>query len=372
MKITKIEPIVVHIPLKKDVFVGKAKVAIRDHLLVKVYTDDGYVGIGTTQCYGSARVLSLIVDDLLKPHILGKNPLDIENLWHEMYERNCAVGRRGAIIRAMSAVDIALWDLKCKYANLSLGKFLGLYKEKTPIYTSGGYYREFGEKGLEELREEMLFFTSKNYKAVKMRIGLVPIEEDVARIKVAKEALGEKAVLMLDAEFVWEDTYTAIKSIKAFEKAADIYWIEGPVELQRISMHREIRRAVNTPIATGGQCYTHHEFKHFIDAEAIDIIQADVSVCGGITEWLKIAHMADVYDLKIAPHAHWNEHASLCAAVNNSLFIEYFELERGVKVVDRIIKNPVKPDSEGFISPPSGIGLGFEYDEDKIEEFKVI
>ncbi len=371
MKITKIEPIVVHIPMKKAVFVGKAKMKVRDHLLVKVYTDDGYIGIGTSFGYGSARVLSLIVDDLLKPHLLGKDPLDIENLWHEMYQRNFQVGRRGAIMRTMSAVDIALWDIKCKRANLPLGKFLGLYKEKTPIYTSGGYYREFGEKGLEELREEMLFYANKNYKAVKMRVGLVPIEEDVARIKIAKEALGEKAVLMLDAELVWDDAYTAIKSIKAFEKAADIYWIEGPGGLDRIPMHREIRRAVTTPIATGGQCYTHNEFKQWIDAEAIDIIQADVVVCGGITEWMKIAHMADLHDLKMAPHAHWNEHSSLCAAVNNSLFVEYFEPERNVKVIDKIIKNPVKPDSEGFISPPKGIGLGFEYNEDKIEEYRV-
>lgn len=371
MKIKKIETVVIQIPFKSGFFVGGSKLAVRDNIIVKIFTDDGYIGYGYTDGYGSARVLSLIVDELLKPHILGKDSLDIENLWYEMYERNRQVGRRGAIIRAMSAVDIALWDIKCKHANLPLGKLLGLYKEKTPIYTSGGYYREFGEKGLEELREEMLFFANKNYKAVKMRVGLAPIEEDVVRIKVAKEALGDKAVLMLDAEFVWEDAYTAIKSIKAFEKAADIYWIEGPVELQRISMHREIRRAVNTPIATGGQCYTHHEFKHFIDAEAIDILQADVIVCGGITEWIKIAHMADVYDLKISPHENWNLHASLCAAVNNSLFIEYFELERGVKVFDKIVKNPVKPDSEGFIYPPKGIGLGFEYDEDKIEEYRV-
>ena len=372
MKITKVETIVIQIPFKSGFFVGGSKLSVRDNIIVKMFTDEGYIGYGYTDGYGSAGVLALIVNDLFKPYIIGKDPLDNENLWHEMYNRNRMVGRRGALIRAMSAVDIALWDIKCKRANMSLGKYLGLYKEKTPIYTSGGYYREFGQKGLEELREEMLFFANKNYKAVKMRVGLAPIEEDVARIKVAKEALGNKAVLMLDAEFVWEDAYTAIKSIKAFEKAADIYWIEGPVELQRIYMHKEIRRAISTPIATGGQCYTHHEFKHFIDSEAIDILQADAIVCGGITEWVKIAHMADSYDLKISPHENWNLHASLCAAVNNSLFIEYFELERGVKVFDKIIKNPVKPNSEGFINPPESVGIGFEYDEDKIAEFQVV
>lgn len=372
MKITKIDTIVVHIPLKKEVFVGKRKLGFRDHVIVKIFTDDGYIGNGYTFGYGAAKVLALAINELLKPHLLGEDPLNIEHLWNIMYQRNFQVGRRGIIVRAISAVDIALWDIKCKAVNLPLYKVLGAYREKVPVYTSGGYYREFGEKGLKELEEEMSLWAKKGYKSVKMRVGLAPIEEDVKRIQIAKKALGEKVNLMLDAELVWEDAYTAIKSIRAFEENNDLFWIEGPGSLDRISMHKEIRRAVRTPIATGGQMYTRWEFLQWMEAGAVDILQPDGIVCGGISEWLKIAHISDTFNIKIAPHGNWNLHASLAAAVENALFIEYFELERDVKVFDKIVKNPVKPDSEGFISPPKTIGVGIEFDEDKIEEFKVI
>ena len=372
MKITKIDTIVVHIPFKKGFFVGKHKLGFRDNVIVKIFTDDGYIGNGHTDGYGAAKVLAFAINELLKPHLLGEDPLNIERLWNIMYQRNFQVGRRGIIVRAISAIDIALWDIKCKVAKLPLYKLLGVYREKVPVYTSGGYYREFGEKGLKELEEEMLLWAKKGYKSVKMRVGLASIEEDVKRIQIAKKALGEKVNLMLDAELVWEDAYTAIKSIRAFEENTDLFWIEGPGSLDRISMHKEIRRAVRTPIATGGQMYTRWEFLQWMEAGAVDILQPDVMICGGISEWLKIAHISDTFDIKIAPHENWNLHASLAAAVENSLIVEYFELERDIKVFDKIVKNPVKPDSEGFISPPKAIGVGIEFDEDKIEEFKVI
>lgn len=369
MKITNLETSVVHIPLQKTVFIGKRKLSYRDHVIVKVHTDAGYVGYGYTFGYGAAKVINLTIHELLKPVILDKDPIDTEKLWYEMYNTNWQVGRRGILVRSLSAVDIALWDIKAKAANMPLYKLLGGYKQRVPMYTSGGYYRE--DEDLDDLKQEMKAYIKRGYGAVKMRIGMVSIEKDLERIRVAKEALGEDVKLMLDAELIWEDANTAIKAIRAFEKNYDIYWVEGPVSLDRLKLHAKIARSVETPIATGGQSYTKWEFMNLINAEAIDILQPDAIVCGGITEWLKIAHIADAFDLKVSPHGNWNIHAHLVAAVQNSLFVEYFEAEREVKVLDKIIKDPVTPDEDGMISPPERPGVGIIFDEEKIEEYRV-
>lgn len=371
MRISKIELSVVHIRLKKEIFVGRRKLGYRDHVVVRIHTDDGLTGYGHTYGYGAARVLAFTIQELFEPHLIGEDPLNTERLWDKLYEYNWQVGRRGVVVRALSAVDIALWDLKGKAAGLPLYKLLGAYRDKVPIYTSGGYYREFGDRGLAELRQEMELWAARGYKAVKMRVGLAPLEEDLQRIGIAREALGTKADLMLDAELVWSDANTAIKYIKAFERDYDIYWMEGPASLDRIDLHKKIAQSVETPIATGGQMYTRWDFTHWMREGAVQIIQPDVIVCGGITEWLKIAHIADVFDIKVAPHDNWNLHASLVAAVNNGIFVEYFEAERDIKVLDRIIRNPVKPDAEGYISPPQNPGIGFEFDEDRIDDYRV-
>jgi D-arabinonate dehydratase len=367
MKITKVEAITIHIPLAKPVWVGKRELTYRDHTLVKVHTDDGIVGWGDTYGYGAAGVISQITREILQPFLVEQDPLDNERLWDAMFYGTQTFGRKGAVIRAISAVDIALWDIKGKYARLPLYKLLGGFRSKVPVYISGGYYRR-GE-GLRELQQEMETWAERGYRGVKMRVGMLPIKEDMERIRIARKALGDDVHLMLDAEYLWEDANSAIRAIKHFEEF-DPYWIEGPASLNKIRTHAEIRRAVSTPVATGGQEYTRWGFFEWIREGAIDIIQADAIVVGGVTEWIKVAHIADIYDLKVSPHANWNIHSHLVAATSNALFVEYFDPSTEIKVLDKVVADPVAP-VDGYISPPDKPGYGITYDEARIADFRV-
>ncbi|MDQ4079077.1 MAG: mandelate racemase/muconate lactonizing enzyme family protein [Chloroflexota bacterium] len=367
MKITKVEAITLHIPLSKPVWVGKRELSYRDHTLVKVHTDEGIVGWGDTYGYGASRAISQIVEENLQPFLKDQDPLDNERLWEAMFYGTQQYGRKGAVVRGISAIDIALWDIKGKIADLPLHKLLGGYRDKVPVYISGGYYRR-GE-GLKELQEEMEMWAERGFRGVKMRVGMVSIEEDMERIQVARRALGDDAHLMLDAEYLWEDATTAIRAIKHFEEF-NPYWIEGPAPLNKIRTHAKIRESISTPIATGGQEYTRWGFFEWIREDAIDIVQADVIVVGGVTEWIKVAHIADVFDLKVSPHANWNIHSHLVAATPNALFVEYFDPSREIKVLDKVVEDPVVP-IDGYISPPNKPGYGITYDEEKIKEYRV-
>lgn len=367
MKITKVEAITIHIPLSKPVWVGKRELSYRDHTLVKVYTDDGIVGWGDTYGYGAAKVISQIVREILQPFLQDQDPLDNERLWESMFYGTQTFGRKGAVVRAISAVDIALWDIKGQYAGLPIYKLLGAYREKVPVYISGGYYRR-GE-GLKELQAEMEMWAARGFKGVKMRVGMLSIKDDMERVRIARNALGEDVHLMLDAEYLWEDANTAIRAIQHFEEF-NPYWIEGPAPLNKLRTHAQIRAVVSTPIATGGQEYTRWGFFEWIREEAIDIIQADAIVVGGITEWVKVAHIADVFDLKVSPHANWNIHSHLVAATPNALFVEYFDPSTEIKVLDKVVKDPVVP-VDGYVSPPAKPGYGITYDEEKIKQYRV-
>jgi D-arabinonate dehydratase len=367
MRISQVDVVTIHIPLPKPVWVGKRELDFRDHTLVKIHTDEGLTGWGHTFGYGSARIISQLIREILEPYLLGEDPLDNERLWESMFYGTQQFGRKGVAVRAISAVDIALWDIKGKRAGLPLYKLLGGYRDKVEVYVSGGYYRR-GE-GLAELRAEMETWAERGFRGVKMRVGMLPIPEDMERIQVARDAMGDDAYLMLDAEYLWEDANQAITAIKAFEQF-NPYWIEGPASLNKLRTHAEIRRKVRTPIATGGQEYTRWGFHEWIREGAIDIIQADAIVVGGITEWLKVAHIADIYELKVSPHANWNLHSHLVAATPNALFVEYFDPAAEIKVLDKVVQDPVVP-AGGLISPPNKPGYGISFDEDRIEDFRV-
>ena len=366
MRITNVEAITIHIPLPKPVWVGKRELDFRDHSLVKIHTDEGLIGWGHTFGYGSARIVSQLTREILQPYLLGQDPLDNERLWESMFYGTQQFGRKGIVVRGISAVDIALWDIKGQAAGLPLHKLLGGYRDQVEVYVSGGYYRR-GE-GLKELQQEMETWAARGFRGVKMRVGMLTIKEDMERIRVARKALGDEAYLMLDAEYLWDDANQAITAIRHFEEF-NPYWIEGPAPLNKLRTHAEIRRAVSTPLATGGQEYTRWGFYEWIREGAIDIIQADVIVVGGITEWLRVAHIADIFELKVSPHANWNLHSHLVAATPNALFVEYFDPAAEIKVFDKVVKDPVVP-VDGLITPPQKPGYGVSFDEDRIEEFR--
>ena len=368
MEITQVESVPIAIPLAEPVSFSNRTITYRDHAITVVRTDEGLEGVGYSLGYEGAELISDAVESLLAPLLVGEDPRDTERLWREMYDGNVQIGRTGLLLRAISSVDIALWDLKAKVADEPLYKLLGGYADAVPSYASGGYYRD--EKDHEGLREEMQRYLDEGHDVVKMKVGRLSVREEVERVAAVREEIGPDRTLLLDANGKWETTTEAVRACRAFEPY-DPYFIEEPVMIDRVETMAEVNDAISYPVATGELEGTRHNFARLHDTGAAGILQPDATVCGGITEWLKIAHHAAAYDVPIAPHYNWNLHASLVGAIENGLWVEYFYRDMDVKVFDDVVADPLEPAGTGHIPLPDEPGHGVRLNEDAIEEFRV-
>ncbi|SEP24717.1 L-alanine-DL-glutamate epimerase [Halogranum amylolyticum] len=366
MRITQVESFPVSIPLESPVSFSNRTLTYRDHAITYVRTEDGLEGVGYSLGYEGADLVAAAVESLLEPLLVGEDPRDTERLWHEMYDGNVQIGRSGLLLRAISTVDIALWDLKAKAAAQPLYKLLGGYADAVPSYASGGYYRD--DKGHEGLRAEIRRYLDEGHDTVKMKVGRRSVAEEVERVAAVRDEAGPNRRLLLDANGVWSSSTEAIRACRAFEPY-DPYFIEEPVMIDKVNTMAEVNDALSYPVATGELEGTRHRFARLHDSGAATILQPDATVCGGITEWLKIANYAAAYDVPIAPHYNWNLHASLLGAVENGLFIEYFYRDMDVKVFDDIVVDPLQPDDDGMIPLPDTPGHGVQLDERALHRF---
>jgi D-arabinonate dehydratase len=367
MEIASVESYPISIPLESPVSFSNRTLTYRDHAITHVRTESGLEGVGYSLGYEGAGLIADAVESLLEPTIAGEDPRDTTRLWHEMYEGTVQIGQKGVLLRAISTVDMALWDLKAKAAEQPLYKLLGGYTDTVPSYASGGYYRD--DKGHDGLRGEMRRYVREGHDVVKMKVGRRSVSREVDRVAAVREEIGPERTLLLDANGVWSSTTEATRACHAFEPY-DPYFIEEPVMVDRVETMAEVNSQLAYPVATGELEGTRHEFARLVDSGAAPILQPDVTVCGGITEWLRIANYASAYDVPIAPHYNWNVHASLLAAVENGLWIEYFYRDMDVKVFDDVVADPLSPDDDGTIPLPETPGHGVTLDEDALQEFR--
>lgn len=368
MKITKVESAVLSIPLQKPTAFATTVVTAREYVVVWVDTDEGLRGVGFTvggRYAGEGHLIRTAIEYNLKPLIVGENPFAVEQLWERMFQTTVLIGRRGAVIRAISALDIALWDIISKAAGRPLYQLLGGYRDEVPIYASGGYYRE--GKGLKGLAAEMERYMSMGFNSVKIKIGRLSPREDAERVRVARETLGPEVQLAVDANNAYADVATAIRAARMLEKY-DIWWLEEPVWPDNIPAMAEVAAALDVPVAAGEIESTRWGFRRLM--EAIDILQPDFTVAGGVTECIKIAHMAACYDVPIAPHWMPNLHVHLAAAVPNALTVEYFVLEEDVLNFEHVVKEPLQP-VNGVIRVPQRPGHGVELDDQAVTQYRI-
>jgi len=276
------------------------------------------------------------------------------------------IGRRGLTTRAISAIDIGLWDLRAKVAGLPLYKMLGGYRDRVPIYMAGGYYVE--GKGLKELAEEMVGYVEWGARAVKMKIGALSIREDVERIKVVREAIGLDVKLLIDANCAYR-CYEAIQLAKRVEEY-DPFWFEEPVAPDDYQGFRRLAEQTTIPIATGENEYTRYGFRDLIATGAVPILNADAKVLGGVTEFIKVAALAQAYDLDIAPHGAQEIHVHLVAAIANGLILEYYPV-RFEPMWGNIYHETLQLNDDGTVSPPSVPGMGIDPNYEALEPYRV-
>ena len=328
---------------------------------VFIDTDEGVTGIGIGASSGG--VIGAAIEDFT-PMLIGEDPIAVERLWHKLWVPKL-VGRRGLTTRAISAIDIALWDLRAKVAGMPLYKLLGGFRQRVPTYIAGGYYED--GKGLKELQEELAGHVEAGARAVKMKIGAVPIPEDVARVKAAREAVGPDIKLMIDANcaYRWYEAVQLAERVAEF----DPFWFEEPIAPDDYEGHRRIAEKTTIPIATGENEYTRYGFRDLIATGCVPILNADAVVLGGISEFMKVTALAQAHDLDIAPHGAQEVHIHLVGAIANGLILEFYP-----RYLDpmwgKIYTETLTLNDDGTVSPPEVPGIGLEPRYETLRQYR--
>jgi L-alanine-DL-glutamate epimerase-like enolase superfamily enzyme len=320
---------------------------------VRLRASDGAEGLGYTYTVGAggAAIRALIERDLA-PALTGEDPERIEHLWTRMWWRLHYVGRGGPASFAISAVDVALWDLRARRLGRPLWRLLGGSDPRVRAY-AGGIDLQFPLDRLQRQTEENL---ARGFRAIKMKVGRPHLAEDVARVRALRAQLGPELPLMVDANMRWTAD-EAIRASRAFAEH-DVYWLEEPTIPDDVAGHVRVLREGALPVAAGENLHTLHEFARLIDAGGVSFPEPDVSNCGGITVWLKAAHLAEAHNLPVTSHGVHDLHVHLLAAVPNASFLEAhgFGLERfltePLRIQDGIARAPERP----------GHGVAFDWD----------
>ena len=387
MKITSIKSHVLRYELDKELGYSQQYYKHRTAHLVEVETDEGITGWG--ECFGPGNIAlanKYVVEKVIQPLIKGDDPLNKEYIWHKVYNLLRDSGQKGMPIQALSGIDIALWDILAKKANLPLYQLLGgKTNNKIPVY---GYGMMLQKKPVEELCElfknEANQIKEKNFKAMKMKIGMGP-NKDLKLVSAVRDAIGSEFKLMVDANHAYNKN-DALYVGRGLDEM-NIYWFEEPVAPEDYDGYKELKKKLNTNIAGGEAEFTKYGWNQLIKNNCIDIAQPEVCGLGGITEYLKVSALAQSNFIPIVNHV-WG--SALSVAVNLHLLtslpdmpgglfptksmLEFDTTEKNIFITDLAeekfsILDQVK-NKNGFASSLENIGIGINPNKDFIKEYE--
>ena len=387
MKISSIKSHVLRYELDKELGYSQQYYKHRTAHLVEIETDEGITGWG--ECFGPGNIAlanKYIVEKVIQPLIIGEDPINKEYIWHKVYNLLRDSGQKGMPIQALSGIDIALWDILAKKAKLPLYQLLGgKTNSKIPVY---GYGMMLQKKSVEELcelfKKEANQIKEKNFKAMKMKVGLGP-KEDLKLVSAVREAIGNDFKLMVDANHAYNknDALYVGRGLDEME----IYWFEEPVAPEDYDGYKELKEKLKTNIAGGEAEFTKYGWNQLIKNNCIDIAQPEVCGLGGITEYLKVSALAQSNFIPIVNHV-WG--SALSVAVNLHLLtslpdmpgglfpaksmLEFDTTEKNIFITDLAeekfsILDQVK-DKDGFASPLENIGIGINPKKEFIKEYE--
>ena len=375
MKIISVEPIIVSQQLKEPFHFSQWEYQSRTICLVKITTDDGTYGWG--EGYGPANLVKAGIE-FFNQFILEMDALDHEVVWQQMYLRSLDYARRGVLLAALSAIDIALWDIKGKHFGLPVSTLLGGRKnEFVKPYATGLYFSNGGDLK-EKLIQEALSYKEQGFKGIKMKVGL-GIAKDVEYTTAVKKAIGDDVELMIDSNHA----YSLKEALQLCHKLKDldISWFEEPVSPEHYDSYRQLREKTNIPIA-GGECeYLRHGFLQLFQNQSVDIAQPDICAAGGITEVKRIAAMANTFGVELVPHS-WGTGVALHAAMHLISNLDanpgrmyqsapWLELDRTENALRDVLTEPLIIPQDGMLKVPEKPGLGVDINEDALAEFRI-
>lgn len=379
MKITGIETHVLAGNLGGKAFGFSQRVTrTRQTAICVISTDAGFQGLGEAFYFGGpSKIVAQIMTDGLGPLLIGKDPMDTSVIWDTLYNWTRDQGQKGLTISALSAVDVALWDIKGKALGLPAYKLMGgAYRNKARVYATGLYEPQGVPSVREALVEEALGYKAAGFAGMKLKVGY-NLETDLEYAKAIREAIGKELYLMVDANHAY-NALEAIRLARAMEPY-DIYWFEEPVPPEDLDGYVEIRRNSQIPIA-GGECeYTRYGFRELINRRAVDVLQPDLCAMGGFSEMLKVIAMASAANLPVIPHV-WGTNVGLAAALQLYAALPnfperrfpaepFFEYDQSPHPFRDGVTRERFVMRDGYLDIPDRPGLGVSLDLDFVRRF---
>jgi L-alanine-DL-glutamate epimerase-like enolase superfamily enzyme len=363
VRVSKIDVYLVEHKVKGNFADSTRKVETEGYVVVDITTDNGLHGVGLTYNEVGGEAIVDMITKALGPKIIGRSPLEAESIYEECFHFMRGVGRKGLAFCALSALDLALWDLKGKIFDIPLYRLLGGTKKELPAYASGGWT----SYSRDELAAEAKAMTDRGYKFIKVKIGVQGgknPKEDIRRIAAVRDAVGPDIGIMIDAN----NAFTAATAVKLANeiKESDILFFEEPVFADDIPGLVRFRQGTDIPLATGEHEYTKFGVRDLLSHGAADIVQVDITKCGGVTETMKILALTQAYNVLYAPHGMELMHMHVLSAAPNGLFLErLFMFE---EVSDLVFINPPQV-KNGILTLSDDPGMGLKINYDSVKSF---
>jgi L-alanine-DL-glutamate epimerase-like enolase superfamily enzyme len=356
-RISKIEVLMVDLPPAVKRVDAIQSFESQETPIVRITDADGAQGTGYTYTIGTGgpAVISLLQRTLV-PRLLGREAEEIDGIWRDLLFATHATSVGAITSLALAAIDIALWDLRCRRAALPLWQMAGGAKAAVPLYSTEGGWLHLSP---EDLASDAATVKAMGFAGAKIKIGKPSIAEDRARLKAVRDAVGEDFRVMVDANQAFDLT----EAIRRAYMLADygVHWFEEPLPADNICAHVELARHARVPIAVGESIYAVSPFKDYLQQGAASVIQSDVARIGGITPWLKSAHLAEAFGVPICPHFLMELHVSLVCAVPNAPILEYIPQLDAITTSRLDIRN-------GMAHPHSTPGIGIDWNWDVIAD----
>ena len=374
MKIERIETYVAEQRLEKPFYFSQFGFDTRQICLVKVLAADGSYGWG--EGYGPARVIQAGID-YLSPLVIGQDPLQVEAIWSRMYRQSLDYARRGVLVAAISALDIALWDLRGKLLNQPVSVLLGgRRRERVKVYATGMYFTA-GDDLPQKLAAEAQTYVAQGYQALKMKVGL-GVRQDLRHVRAVRLAIGDAIDLMVDANHAYSrsEAFALARQIEPL----DIRFFEEPLSPEDYEGYRELRQRTSIPIA-GGECeYLCAGFRHLLSSQCVDIAQPDICGAGGLSEVRRIAALAQVFQTNLIPHS-WGTGIAFAAGLHLVSTLDVvpgrlqmpeplLEMDRSENPLRDRLTVPRFQIEGGYVAVPNAPGLGVDVDLAQLAQFR--
>lgn len=374
MRISKIETHVVSQQLDQPFYFSQWEYDRRTVCLVRVEADDGTYGWG--EGYGPAGVVEAGVR-FFEPYVLGMDPLHQATVWQTLYRRSLDYARRGVLLAALSAIDIALWDLKGKLLGQPVSVLLGgRRRDRVRVYATGMYFSH-GPDLARRLAEEACGYVEQGFAALKMKVGLT-LAADVENVRAVRAAVGDDIPLMIDANHAYARS-EAVALCRELEPLG-IGWFEEPISPEDYEGYRELRLRTTIPIA-GGECeYLCAGFRHLVEGPCVDIAQPDIAAAGGLTEVQRIVALANAAGVNVTPHC-WGTGIAYSAALHLASTLDWLpgrlmagepllEMDRTENALRDKLTQPRYTVEDGTVAVPTVPGLGIDVDPDLLAAYR--